>query len=578
MRLRETWRITMAMALVIDLVTIAVCYLIGIAVDYFINPVAIQPMMLTWAAMFPICLVTTWRVIRDPDLDPTSWLYLSYSAVAIGVGVSAAMVDQAVNAPVAVVGAIGVGACWVIYPAQGWKAVLGPTSSCLALMMAYLASYSWQLPGDNFALALGVSICTGAVVGTFGGWMTFQTARRDHRLRQKLEAAVDRAELAVKAKAEFLATMSHEIRTPLNGVIGMVSLLSRSELKDEQREQLQTVERSGNALWSIINDILDFSKIEAGQLELEEIAFDLQALAKDLIQVSEFSVGDREVKVTLDTAVNTPTWIFGDPTRLRQVLQNLLNNAIKFTKRGAVKLKMRAEPAGERRVRLYLAVKDTGLGIAQEKQVELFQPFSQADSSTTRKFGGTGLGLAICRRLVRQMGGEIRLESEENVGSTFSFELDVDVATPQQAAATRLGSATKLVINEGQKILLVEDNSVNQRLAKAILKDLDLPYEVASDGLEAVQMFRPEMFAAVLMDCSMPRMDGYQATRTIRHLEEGHMPTPIIALTANALTGDREKALDAGMDDHLSKPYTVEDLQNVLARWLPSKSTLRRVS
>lgn len=575
-RLQETWRFTMTLALVLDIITILVCVGIALAVHIFIHPVQMGPMLWIWAVAYPIVLLATWRCLKEPDLDPTARLYVAYGTMAIGVGVSTAAIDQAVNSPVAVVGAIGIGACWVIYPSNGWRAVMGPLSSCSALALAYVALFNWQLPGPNFELALGVSIATGVLVGAFGGMNSYHLARRDHRLRTKLREAVDDAEQAVKAKSEFLATMSHEIRTPLNGVIGMVSLLGRSKLEDDQREQLQIVERSGHALLSIINDILDFSKIEAGQLQLEEIPFDLHALAEDLIQVAEFSVGDRNVNVQLDLAVNTPRWIFGDPTRLRQVLQNLLNNSVKFTKQGTVKLKLSSAPSGESKVLLLFSVQDTGVGIAAEKQTDLFQPFSQADSSTTRNFGGTGLGLAICRRIVDQMGGTIELRSEEGVGSTFKFEIAAEVATPQQAKATGQGELTELQLPPDQKVLLVEDNNVNQRLAKAILKEMGLPFEVAGDGLEAVQVFRPERFAVILMDCSMPRMDGYQATRIIRHLEEGCLPTPIIALTANALTGDREKALKVGMDDHLSKPYTVEDLQRVLSKWLPQRGARAR--
>jgi hypothetical protein len=387
-------------------------------------------------------------------------------------------------------------------------------------------------------------------------------------MRRELEKAVDEAETAVRAKAEFLATMSHEIRTPLNGVIGMVSLLSRSELGDEQREQLSTVERSGNALLMIINDILDFSKIEAGQLDLEEVAFDLSTLAKDLRQVAEFSVGGKSLVVGLKVNQDVPKWIIGDPTRLRQVLQNLISNAVKFTPQGRVDLKIRATPTADGKSELNFAVVDTGIGIAHEQQTGLFQPFSQADSSTTRRFGGTGLGLAICRHIVEQMGGKIELQSQPGVGSTFQFQIVVEVATNQQAAATQIEVSPSLAVGKGQRILLVEDNRVNRKLAKAILKSMELPFDVACDGLEAVELYRPERYAAILMDCSMPRMDGYQATRIIRHLEQGKVPTPIIALTANALTGDREKALRAGMDDHLSKPYTVQDLQQVLGRWM----------
>ncbi len=578
MRVRETWRINMTLALAIDFVVAVSCLGLCWAVDVFISPIPMLPLTMAWMVIYGLICAFTWPSIRNPKMAPFLWLYLGFGSVSVAIGLTAGLLDLAIGAPVSIMGLIGVGACWVFYPAQGAMATIGPLTACGAGVIAYLASMGWSVPAGSYWVAIAVCSLTGVVTGSFGAFATFHGAQREHGMRRELEKAVDSAETAVRAKAEFLATMSHEIRTPLNGVIGMVSLLGRSELGDEQREQLQTVERSGHALLTIINDILDFSKIEAGQLDLEEVAFDLSTLANDLRQVAEFSTNGKAVVVGLETSEDTPKWIIGDPTRLRQVLQNLINNAVKFTPHGRVDIKIHATPTADAKYEMNFAVVDNGIGIDQEQQSRLFQPFSQADSSTTRRFGGTGLGLAICKHIVEQMGGQIEIHSQLGVGSTFQFQIVVDAATSEQAAATKLDVGSTLAVGKGQRILLVEDNRVNRKLAKAILKNLELPFDVACDGLEAVELYRPERYAAILMDCSMPRMDGYQATRIIRHLEHGKIPTPIIALTANALTGDREKALRSSMDDHLSKPYTVQDLQQVLGRWMETSEAHRNQS
>ncbi len=374
----------------------------------------------------------------------------------------------------------------------------------------------------------------------------------------------------MKTKAEFLATMSHEIRTPLNGVIGMVSLLKRTKLDDSQKEKLATVGRSGNSLLAIINDILDFSKIEAGQLKLEALDFNLESLAEDMAQITRFSVADKDLEVKVDWVEGTPNWIVSDPTRMRQVIQNFMTNGAKFTEQGSLTLRLSANPTAVDKVNLKVEVIDTGIGIAPEQQKNLFQPFSQADTSTTRKYGGTGLGLAICMQIVEQMGGRIGIQSEVGVGSCFWFEVPVSEGTPQASDEWQQGPVLATPGND-QPVLLVEDNNINRKLAIAILDELSIPHHVAKDGSEAVTAFSTDSYSLILMDCCMPVMDGYEATIEIRKLEKGRPRTPIMALTANALAGDRQKALDAGMDDHLSKPYSVDDLQRLLAKWMPSK-------
>lgn len=384
-----------------------------------------------------------------------------------------------------------------------------------------------------------------------------------------LTIAKQKAEEATLAKSNFLSNMSHEIRTPMNAVIGMTHVLLEENPRHDQKEHLETVMFSAENLLVIINDILDYSKMEAGRMIIERTNFDIREVINNIYKTLAPKAKARQLIFQLDMEEDVPRYLLGDPTRLTQVLINLLNNAIKFTEEGKISLVVRqqSKPKQEES-KLLFEVRDTGIGIPKEKQEEIFESFSQADEHTTRVFGGTGLGLAITKRLVELQGGLIKLQSEMGVGSCFSFSLTYSIGeVPDELQVETQNVLKQKGIKGVERILIVEDNLFNIKVVKRILKFWDMEIDIAKDGYEALEKVKEKDYNIVLMDLQMPRMDGYQATATIRSWGENkYQSLPIIALSASALADFRKRAFDVGMNDFLTKPFKPKDLYQTIER------------
>ncbi len=397
--------------------------------------------------------------------------------------------------------------------------------------------------------------------------------------RDAAERARIEAEAANQAKSTFLATMSHEIRTPMNGVLGMIEVLERQGLGESQRRAVVTMRESAQALLHIIDDVLDFSKIEAGRLEFEATAFSLRGLIESAMSTFRPQAAAKGLAIEASIDAGSDDALVGDPTRVRQILFNLMSNAVKFTERGGVEVRAGTAPLGAGRTRVTLAVIDTGIGLDDAQRRRLFQPFGQADSSTTRRFGGTGLGLSIVRRLAQLMGGDVTVASTLGSGAMFTVSLELEAA-PADSPLKKLlrpdrpftPAVARQPFDALPRVLVVDDHPVNREVLVRQLELIRVTADTASDGVEALAAWAPGRYAAVLADIHMPNMDGHELAQRLRAVEaetRGTQRTPIIAVTANAMKGEEERCLASGMDAYLAKPVRIERLAATLERWLP---------
>lgn len=398
-------------------------------------------------------------------------------------------------------------------------------------------------------------------------WVLFRDISKRERLEKELIITQKKAEHAAAIKEQFMANMSHEIRTPLNAIIGFNARLNKTKLDAEQKEYAEAVQSSGENLLAIVNDILDFSKIEAGMVRIEKIRFNLPNLLQSLITMFVGQAKEKQVNLELKISQNVPQFILGDPTRLTQILINLIGNALKFTNQGSVCVEVDLISIHNKNVTIIFKVIDTGIGIPTEKMPEIFERFTQAKSDTSRIFGGTGLGLSIAKKLVELQSGTIQVESIQGKGSEFSFNIPYIITEGEDNDLKKNNdNEKKIEITGNLKILVVEDNILNQKLASFMLKDWNIDFDICDNGKLAVEKLKSKKYNLILMDIQMPEMNGYEATEYIRN--QLKLTIPIIAMTADALPGEKEKCISFGMTDYISKPIKAIDLKNLISTYI----------
>jgi signal transduction histidine kinase/CheY-like chemotaxis protein len=414
-----------------------------------------------------------------------------------------------------------------------------------------------------WGVIMGVIAC-GLLVFAF--WYILSLSSRQQKMIADLNESERKIKEASSLKEQFLANMSHEIRTPMNAIIGFTNILKRTNLEPDQRRYVQNIHSAGDNLLSLINDILDLSKIEAGMIQLEETNFSLRSLVTSIAAMFDEKIKEKNLYLTTEVKEQVPDILTGDAVRLTQILVNLLNNGIKFTEEGGVKLIADVVELEKEKVKLKICIIDSGIGIAKEKQKAIFERFQQAEAETTRRFGGTGLGLSIVKQLVELQGGTLTMKSEPGRGSEFIVVIGYKLPDEEKMLSDALAAAeiNTASLNE-VKVLIAEDNPMNQQLIKHLMKNWAINHTVVSNGVEAIEALKKEPFTVVLMDIQMPEMDGYTATSVIRN--ELQLQIPIIAMTAHAMMGEKEKCLQLGMNDYISKPLKETILYNIIAQY-----------
>jgi len=586
-------------------------FLVGVltvvAVVGVLWPVVAVARLLLWAAMcgvlsLPIFLIV-WKYRRTSFLPEQAhywsrWFAFGYGLSGLGWGLSGLLIFPADSLAhqlflVFIIGGhAGGGMAALSSSSLIFWTYLGSTLAPFVARLLFTTEPVMVAIG-LMLLAFGVAM---AMIGRHLSVVLTETLRlrfENQDLVQGLSLAKERAEAASQAKSQFLANVSHELRTPMNGVLGMMELLSRTPLNERQQQLVHNVQHSGEVLLTIINDLLDVAKIEAGKLELERLDFSPRELLDEVVNLFAESAASKGLRLRKVVAPEIPEMLQGDPVRLRQVLMNLVGNALKFTEQGEVSVEVKTQTVGSRTgdprtetCDLLFSVRDSGIGVRKEVQERIFESFSQADGSTTRKYGGTGLGLSIAKQLTQLMGGEIGVNSQEGQGAVFWFTVRLAVVRAS-AQATR-GVDRKhshasprllepLPLLRPLQVLLVEDHKVNQEVTRGLLELLGCEVAIAENGrqaLEAIPGLAPDV---IFMDCQMPEMDGFTTTAEIRRRETqtGSRRVPIIALTANAMLEDRERCLAAGLDDYLSKPFSPQELRETLIRWLPEEKMVK---